>query len=202
MNAAGILAYTNLRYGRVDWDFVHQVIDELKLPYDPLPIEASALVGFTRQIPDPVMTLPEMLETGRIGLITMDDDSYRRSTESFRRLSLPDGGVWPEVDTWLEALKVPDGPWLIAPQVRTEVAGVYFIAPVAQGPGLTRLVILDTGIRAEGGPGHASNVPEKCGRGVDSGLNWICLPGTCTGHCEPAWKAGSGPAEISACPCS
>jgi hypothetical protein len=201
MNAAGILTYANLRTGRVDQDSVRQVIDELELPYNPLPTEreASVLADFTRQIP--VMTLPEMLETGRTGLITIDDDSYRRSTESFRRLGLPDGGVWPEVDTWLEALKAPDGPWLIAPQVRTEAAGIYFIVPVAQGPGLTRLVTFDTGIRAEGGPERMSNVPEKCGRGVDSGLNWICLPGTCTGRCEPGWKAGSGPAEISACPC-
>jgi hypothetical protein len=208
MNAAGILAYANLRNGRVDSDSVRQVIDELELPYVPLPTEREASVLADRTPPIPVMTLPEMLETGRVGLITMDDYSYRRSTESFRRLDVPDGGVWPEVDTWLpevdtwlEALKVPDGPWLIAPQVRTEVAGIYFIVPEAQGPGLTRLVTFDTGIRAEGGPERMSNVPEQCGRGVDSELNWICLPGPCAGRCEPGWKAGSGAAEISACPC-
>lgn len=198
MNGAGILAYANLRHGSFDWDIVRRVIDELALPYDPLPAEreASMLAEFMRQIPDPVMTLEEMRETGRIGLITIDDYSYRRSTESWRRVDLPEG------DTWLEALRLPDGPWLIAPQVRADFAGAYFLGPVAQGPELTRLVTINTGIRAEGEPEPASNVQEKCGRAVDNQLNWICVPGTCTGHCKPdGWKAGAGPAEITGCSC-
>jgi hypothetical protein len=198
MNGAGVLAYTNLIYGSYDWYSVRRVIDELALPYDPLPAEreASALADFLRQIPAPVMALPEMRETGRIGLITVDDYSYRRSTESLRRVDGPEG------DTWLEALPIPDGRWLIAPQIQAEVAGIYFIAPVAQGPKSTQLVTFDTGIRAVGDPQPPSNVPEKCRRRVDDDLSWICVPGTCAGQCEPdGWKAGAGPAEITGCNC-
>jgi len=202
MNGAGVLAYANLRYGSYDWVFVRQAIQELALPYNPLPAEgdASVLADYLRQIPDPVMAFTEMQNSGRAGLITVDDYAYRHSTESLQRVDLPAGT--PEDDTWLEALSVPDGRWLIAPQVQAEGAGIYFIRPVAQGPELTRLVTLDTGTRADGQPVSASDVLAKCERGVDNQWNWICLQGTCTGTCEPAgWKAGAGPAEISGCRC-
>jgi hypothetical protein len=204
MNGAGVLAYANLRYGSYDWIFVRQAIEALALPYDPLPAEpdANVLAGYMRQIPDPVMTFQQMRDSGREGLITVDDYGYRQSTQFLSRVELPEGRTTPEDDTWLEALQVPDGRWLLAPQVQAEAAGIYFIRPVAQGPQLTRLVTLDTGTRADGTPVPASDVLARCERGVDDQLKWTCLQGTCTGHCEPTgWKAGAGPAEISGCRC-
>jgi hypothetical protein len=39
VNGAGVLTYANLRYGSAGWDVVRRVIEELALPYDPLPTD-------------------------------------------------------------------------------------------------------------------------------------------------------------------
>ena len=196
MNVAGVIVCAYRTYGDSSWDSLRRMMDQLGLPYDPLPSETvTILSSLLTQVP--VMTPAEMRETGRVGLLTIDEDSYRRSTERLRRVDIPEG------DTWLESLNLPAGQRLIAPQVQVEAAGVYLIGPVANGRGSTRLVTLDTGIRADGEPEPGSIVPEKCGRGVDGDLNWICLPGSCVGHCEPdGWITHPGPAELTGCTCS
>lgn len=196
MNVAGVMTYAYRAYGDANRDFVRRAIGDLELPYDPLPTGSVAanLSGFISQVP--VMSLDEMLETRRVGLLLIDEDSYSRSTEHLRRVDLPEG------DTWLEALSLPDGYRLISPQLRTEVAGLYLIGPVAEGPELTRLVTLDTGIRPDSGPQPAALVLEKCDKGVDKERRWICLQGSCTGHCEPdGWTTGRGPARLTGCSC-
>jgi hypothetical protein len=195
MNVAGVMAAAYYRYGDFSWDAARRVIDESALPYDPLPTEsAAALSDFVSQVP--VMTFAEMLETGRVGLFTIDEQTYRRSTERLRRVDRPDE------DTWLEAFSITDGQRLVAPQVQTGVTGVYLIGPVAEGPALTRLTIVDSGMRTDNGPQPPSVVQGKCGRGVDDDLKWICLPGSCTGRCEPdGWTTGPGPAELTGCSC-
>jgi hypothetical protein len=142
------------------------------------------------------MSLTEMLESRRAGLLAIDEDSYNRSTEHLRWVDFPDG------DNWLEALSLPDGYRLISPQVQTETAGVYLIAPVAEGLGRTRLVTLDTGIRPGSGPQPLSIVQGKCERVVDDDGRWICRQGSCTGHCEPdGWTTGRGPVRLTGCSC-
>lgn len=196
MNVAGVMVCAYRTYGNFNWESLRRVIAELKLPYDPLPTEsaAAALSDVMSQVP--VMTLAEMRETGRVGLFTIDEDSYRRSTGRLRRVDGPEGS------TWLEAFSLPDAQRLIAPQLQAEGTGVYLIGPVAAGPQATRLVTLDTGMRAESGPEPESIVQQKCDRGVDEELNWICLPGSCTGRCEPdGWITGTGPVELTGCSC-
>jgi hypothetical protein len=195
MNIAGVVICAYRTYGDYSWNSLRRIIDQLALPYDPLSSEVeTAVSSFLTQVP--VMTPAEMRETGRVGLLTIDEDNYRRSTERLRRVDFSEG------DTWLEALNLPAGQRLIAPQVQVGAAGVYLIGSVANGPESTRFVTFDTGIRAEGGSEPGSIVPEKCGRGVDRDLKWICLPGSCIGRCEPdGWVTGPGPAELIGCTC-
>jgi hypothetical protein len=108
MNVAGVMISAYQSYGDFSWGSARRVIDESALPYDPLPTEApTALSGFLSQVQ--VMTFAEMRETGRVGLFTIDEQTYRRSTEQLRRVDLPDG------DTWLEAFSLPDRQRLVAP---------------------------------------------------------------------------------------
>jgi len=196
MNVAGVMMYADRVYGNFRWESVRRAIRDLELPYDPFPTESVSenLSEFFRQVP--VMSLVEMLETGRVGLPVIDEDSYSRSTEQLRRVDFPEGV------TWLEAFSLPGGYRLISPQLQAEVAGVYLIAPVAEGSERTRLVTLDTGIRPGSGPQPLSIVLGKCERGVNKQGQWICLQGSCTGHCEPdGWTTGRGPARLTGCSC-
>jgi hypothetical protein len=196
MNAAGVMVCAYRYFGNINWDSLSRVMNEFKLPYDPLPNEsvAKSLSDFLDLIP--VLTLAEMREVGRIGLLTIDDDSYRQSTEHLRRVEVP------ESTNWLEALSLPDGQRLIAPQLQVEAPGLYLIAPIADGPESTRLATLDTGIRGDGERESGSILQGKCDRRVDEGLRWICVQGSCTGHCEPdGWSAGTGVAELIGCSC-
>lgn len=195
MNVAGVIVSAYRRYGDFSWESARRVIDESALPYDPMPTESAAtLFDFVSQIQ--VVTFAEMRETGRVGLFTIDEQAYRRSTERLRRVDFPDE------DTWLEAFSIPAGQRLVAPQVQAGVTGVYLIGPVTEGPALTRLTIVDSGVRVDSEPHPPYVVQGKCGRGVDDDLNWICLPGSCTGRCEPdGWTTGPGPAELTGCSC-
>src|SRR5258708_39576630 len=102
MNVAGVMISAYRRYGDFSWDSARRVIEESALPFDPLPTESvTALSDFLSQVQ--VITFAEMPETGRVGLFTIDEQTYRRSTERLRPANVPDG------DTWLEAFSLPDG---------------------------------------------------------------------------------------------
>ena len=108
-----------------------------------------------------------------------------------------------DTDIWFEAFPLPGGYRLISPQLLAEVAGVYLIGPVAEGPAVTRLVTLDTGIRPRGGQEPLSFVLGKM-RAGDQNLSGkrICLQGSCTGRCEPnGWTTGQGPVKLTGCSC-
>jgi hypothetical protein len=199
MNIAGVMMCANLTYGDFNWESVRRVVDESELPYDLLPSESEAadFSNFISQVP--VMSVAEMLETRRVGLLTIDEESYVRSTDHLRLVDVLER----DADVWLEAFPLPGGYRLISPQVLAEVAGVYLIGPVAEGPGVTRLVTLDTGIRPRGGQEPVSFVLGRCEPGVDINTGKrICLQGSCTGRCEPdGWTTGRGPVKLTGCNC-
>jgi hypothetical protein len=112
MNIAGLMVYAYRQYGSDDWQSVIRASEELELPYDVVPLEPRGVRSPLRR-PVRVTPLQEMLNLGHVGLFSVDDATYRRATHALRRVETREGSLW------IEALQLPDGDWIVSPQIDT-----------------------------------------------------------------------------------